>query len=273
MSSPDPEAASLSIISSSGPGRQARRSPRGLREGAPRLERRAYRDRPGARLGALRHSARHRGRWSRSGRSITTPTPPTPQPGFGGRKGYPAARPRPWRHQPDQRHDLYARPAARITTPGRRRAASAGAGRTCSPYFKRSEDNARGADAWHGVGGPLKVSDLSYRNPAIEAFVEAAVQAGFSRNADFNGPVQEGVGAYQVFQHDGRRCNAARAYLEAVAGAEPDRLSPTARRGGSCSRTGARSACVCEPGRRRASVCRPREEILSAPALSARRNF
>ena len=51
------------------------------------------------------------------------------------------------------------------------------------PYFKRSEDNARGPDALHGVGGPLHVSDLSYRNPAVEAFVEAAVQAGFRRNA------------------------------------------------------------------------------------------
>ena len=43
------------------------------------------------------------------------------------------------------------------------------------PYFKRSEDNARGPDEWHGVGGPLHVSDLSHRNPAAEAFVEAAV--------------------------------------------------------------------------------------------------
>ncbi len=82
------------------------------------------------------------------------------------------------------------------------------------PYFKRSEDNARGADAWHGAGGPLHVSDLSYRNPAVEAFVEAAVQAGFERNSDFNGETQEGVGPYQVFQKDGRRYNAARAYLQ-----------------------------------------------------------
>lgn len=81
------------------------------------------------------------------------------------------------------------------------------------PYFKRSEDNARGADAWHGVGGPLHVSDLTYRNPASEAFIEAAVQAGFPANDDFNGAVQEGVGLYQVFQKNGLRFNAARAYL------------------------------------------------------------
>ena len=83
------------------------------------------------------------------------------------------------------------------------------------PYFKRAEDNARGADEWHGVGGPLHVSDLAHRNPAVEAFVAAAVEAGFPRNDDFNGPVQEGVGVYQLFQKNGRRYNAARAYLQA----------------------------------------------------------
>ncbi len=83
------------------------------------------------------------------------------------------------------------------------------------PYFKRSEDNARGADAWHGAGGPLHVSDLAHRNPAVEAFVAAGVEAGFARNDDFNGAVQEGVGVYQLFQKNGRRYNAARAYLQA----------------------------------------------------------
>ncbi len=82
------------------------------------------------------------------------------------------------------------------------------------PYFKRAEDNARGPDAWHGVGGPLHVSDLAHRNPAVEAFVAATVEAGFARNDDFNGPVQEGVGVYQLFQKNGRRYNAARAYLQ-----------------------------------------------------------
>ena len=84
------------------------------------------------------------------------------------------------------------------------------------PYFKRSEDNARGADALHGAGGPLRVSDLSYANPAAVAFVEAAAQAGCPRNPDFNGATQEGVGPYQLFQKDGRRYNAARAYLQSA---------------------------------------------------------
>jgi choline dehydrogenase-like flavoprotein len=82
------------------------------------------------------------------------------------------------------------------------------------PVFRRIEDNARGADDWHGVGGPLAVSDLRSPSPLSRAFVEAAVQCGYPRNDDFNGPRQEGVGLYQVYQRDGRRLDAGRAYLD-----------------------------------------------------------
>jgi len=81
------------------------------------------------------------------------------------------------------------------------------------PVFRGIEDNQRGADPWHGVGGPLPVSDLRSPSPVSRAFVEAAVQCGYPRNDDFNGPRQEGVGLYQVYQRDGRRVDAGRAYL------------------------------------------------------------
>ena len=81
------------------------------------------------------------------------------------------------------------------------------------PYFRRSEANARGSDALHGDGGPLSVCDLRHVNPLSRAFIEAAVQAGYPHNDDFNGPVQDGVGLYQVTQRDGARCSAAVAYL------------------------------------------------------------
>ena len=80
--------------------------------------------------------------------------------------------------------------------------------------FKRAEDNARGADAWHGAGGPLTVSDLRHRNVLSQAFIDAAAAAGIARNDDFNGATQEGVGYYQVTQRDGLRCSAATAYLK-----------------------------------------------------------
>lgn len=84
------------------------------------------------------------------------------------------------------------------------------------PYFKRSEHNERGADEYHGVGGPLNVADLRSPYAASHAFVEAGAQAGFLRTPDFNGAQQEGVGLYQVTQKNGERCSAAKAFLTPV---------------------------------------------------------
>jgi choline dehydrogenase len=81
------------------------------------------------------------------------------------------------------------------------------------PYFKKSEDQERGASEYHGAGGPLHVSNLRCLSPLSEAFIEAAEQSGFKRNADFNGASQEGFGAYQVTQWQGQRFSAAAAFL------------------------------------------------------------
>jgi choline dehydrogenase len=81
------------------------------------------------------------------------------------------------------------------------------------PYFIRSEDNQRGDDAYHGTGGPLAVSDPTYRNPLAAAFVEAAIESGIPINPDFNGVAQEGAGFYQRTIRGGRRCDAADAFL------------------------------------------------------------
>jgi choline dehydrogenase-like flavoprotein len=86
------------------------------------------------------------------------------------------------------------------------------------PLFKRSEHNERGADEFRGTGGPLNVAEVRSPHAASLAFVEAGVQAGHPRNADFNGASQHGVGLYQVTQKDGRRWSAARAYLDPAAG-------------------------------------------------------
>jgi choline dehydrogenase-like flavoprotein len=81
------------------------------------------------------------------------------------------------------------------------------------PYFKRSEHNERGADAFHGTGGPLNVMDLRSPNRFGSLFVQAGAQAGFKVNPDFNGADQEGVGLYQATHKNGERCSAAKAYL------------------------------------------------------------
>lgn len=85
------------------------------------------------------------------------------------------------------------------------------------PLFRRMEDNARGADRWHGVGGPLRVEDLRSPHPWTKAVVESAVAAGYPRNDDFNGARLEGVGQYQVTQKRGRRWSSADAYLHPAA--------------------------------------------------------
>ena len=81
------------------------------------------------------------------------------------------------------------------------------------PYFKKSENQSRGADAWHGVGGPLEVGDLPDRHELCDAFIASAAALGIPRNDDFNGARQEGTGYYQATTCKGRRCSAATGYL------------------------------------------------------------
>ena len=119
----------------------------------------------------------------------------------------------------DQRDDLHARRGRRL----RRVGASSPATRRWSyehvlPLFRRMEDNARGADRFHGVGGPLRVEDLRSPHPWTRAVIQSAVAAGYPRNDDFNGATQEGVGQYQVTQKRGRRWSSADAYLHPAEG-------------------------------------------------------
>jgi len=81
------------------------------------------------------------------------------------------------------------------------------------PYFRKSEDQGRGADAWHGAGGPIAVNDLPDRHELCDAFIAAAGALGVPRNDDFNGARQEGAGYYQATVKNGRRSSAATGYL------------------------------------------------------------
>lgn len=89
------------------------------------------------------------------------------------------------------------------------------------PWFKKAEDNIRGADDLHGRGGPLQVCDQNWTRPINQAFLKACEQSGHRQNDDFNGPQQEGAGVYQATQFwngpkRGERCSAAAAYLHDV---------------------------------------------------------
>jgi len=82
------------------------------------------------------------------------------------------------------------------------------------PFFRKAEDNERGADDFHGSGGPLRVSDPPKIWPLGKAMVEASMQAGIPFNPDFNGARQEGCGYYQTTTNRRRRWSSASAYLK-----------------------------------------------------------
>ena len=81
------------------------------------------------------------------------------------------------------------------------------------PYFKSSENNADFDDAYHGRGGPLRVNKSRSDNPVQQIFLKAAMEAQFRIRDDFNAEEHEGLGLYQVTQHNGERWSAARGYI------------------------------------------------------------
>jgi len=85
------------------------------------------------------------------------------------------------------------------------------------PYFKRSEDNVRGASDYHGAGGELAVTDLAEPSRTATAFVEAtAKHCKVPITDDFNGPEQTGAGIYQHTVKAGLRCSTATAFLDPI---------------------------------------------------------
>ncbi|OUL87436.1 GMC family oxidoreductase [Paraburkholderia hospita] len=136
----------------------------------------------------------------------------TPQPGLGGRRGY-QPRGRGFGGSSAINAMVYTRGHPLDYDDWARLGCDGWAFDDVLPCFRRAEGNERGADALHGADGPLSVSNLRFQNPFSHRFVKAAVEAGFPRNDDFNGPQQEGVGFYQVTQRDGQRWSVARAYI------------------------------------------------------------
>ena len=111
------------------------------------------------------------------------------------------------------------------------------------PFFRKAENQERGADDYHGTGGPLDIADLRMDHPLHAAFIAAAQEAGYPLNPDFNGAAQEGVGVYQMTIRGRRRCSAALAYLR-----------PAARRPNLAVRTGALAERVLVEGGRAVGV-------------------
>jgi len=96
------------------------------------------------------------------------------------------------------------------------------------PYFKKAENQVRGADDFHGVGGPQPVSELSHADPLSAAFIEAAAETGIPKNPDFNGATQEGAGFFQTTTRYGRRASTAVSYLRPAKGRKNLRIETSA---------------------------------------------
>ncbi len=84
------------------------------------------------------------------------------------------------------------------------------------PYFMRAEDQERGADEYHGVGGPLGVSDIRVRRDVCDAFIRGAGECGIPARDDFNRDDNEGAGYFQLTARNGFRCSSAVGYLKPI---------------------------------------------------------
>lgn len=92
----------------------------------------------------------------------------------------------------------------------------------CLADFKRHEDHYKGADALHGAGGEWRVERQRLRWDILDAFAQAAQQAGIPHSEDFNRGDNEGVGYFQVNQKNGWRWNTAKAFLRPTCYGRPN---------------------------------------------------
>lgn len=137
------------------------------------------------------------------------------------------------------------------------------------PYFKKSEDQSRGANEYHGTGGLLKVSDLRLRRPIADHFIAGASECQIPVNDDYNGSQQEGIGYFQQTAHKGFRWSTAKGFLR-----------PAKKRKNLTVLTGAHTCRVLFNGREAAGIeylhrgkktqalC-SREVVLSAGAIGS----
>jgi choline dehydrogenase len=92
----------------------------------------------------------------------------------------------------------------------------------CLPHFTKHEDYYKGADALHGAGGEWRVERQRLRWDILEAFAQAAQEAGIPHSEDFNRGDNEGVGYFQVNQKNGWRWNTAKAFLRPTCYGRPN---------------------------------------------------
>jgi choline dehydrogenase len=86
------------------------------------------------------------------------------------------------------------------------------------PYFRKLEDHVDGANKFHGIGGPVHVSNVNPNNPLGQAVIAAAQEAGYPYTPDFNGAQQEGIGWYDFNLKRGVRRSSSAAFIDPIKG-------------------------------------------------------
>ena len=84
------------------------------------------------------------------------------------------------------------------------------------PYFIKSEDQERGKNKYHGVNGPLSVSNIRIKLDILDEFRNAAEEKGIPKIKDFNTGDNFGCDYFQVTEKNGLRCSTAVGYLNPV---------------------------------------------------------
>ncbi len=84
------------------------------------------------------------------------------------------------------------------------------------PLFKGMEDHHAGASAFHGAGGEWRVERVRLSWEILDAFRQAADQAGIRPVQDFNRGDNEGSDYFEVNQRAGWRWNTSKAFLRPV---------------------------------------------------------
>ena len=84
------------------------------------------------------------------------------------------------------------------------------------PYFKKSEDYYAGADDYHGTGGEWRVEKQRLSWEILDAYRDAAQEAGIDKIEDFNSGNNEGSSYFRVNQKNGWRWNTSKGFLRPV---------------------------------------------------------
>jgi choline dehydrogenase len=137
------------------------------------------------------------------------------------------------------------------------------------PFFKRHEDFHAGADDMHGAGGEWRIEEPRISWEILDAFRDAAEEAGIPKIADFNRGDNHGSAYFHVNQKRGVRWTAAKAFLRPAGGRPNLRVATGATARQVLVEDGRATGISLWLGGQEASARARREVLLSAGAIGS----